>query len=469
MRALIATSLIVFFVLAGCKPNPAGLRQTAPFEPENLAVKHVYKLPPKNQELQKRFQDPQLHQLIALALHDAPNIRSAKARLVQARQVARASYATLWPNATLNGAVNKQHFSFKGVVPPPFNELIFDQATIANLGVNFNYELDLWGKNRETFASKLSEALATRMEVAETQLVLGSAVANAYFELQNSIIQQQLSKENVRLLHELEEIVLARAKEGIESDIPLKTAITNTQSARLAIEDHKRQEQLSRHQLAVLLGKNPFTTQIEAAPFSYHNHQFDLSRDLTINVLAQRPDIAATKARAESAAHQINVAKAAFYPDINLSGLLNLQSFYFSRAFHISLGTEGAKAALSLPIFDAGSRKATLGIKYAEYELAVNQYNQTVLNGLQEVRDQMATLKTLSQQIHDQSKAVHATHSNYQLLRSRYQAGIIDYVQLCEIKQALVEQKATLYTLKTRKKQAFVALIAALGGEISTK
>ncbi len=469
MRHFIVISLVCSSVLTGCKPNPMTLQQTVPLNPEHLAMKHAYKIPHQNQELQKRFQDKQLHRLIAIALHDAPGTHSAKARLEQAKQIANAAYSSLLPMATLNGSANKQYFSFNGVVPPLFTGLIFDQATIGNLSLNFNYELDLWGKNRENFASKLSEAFAARMDVAETQLILSSAVANAYFELQNSIVQQRLSKENVQLLQELEGIVLDRAKEGIESDIPLKTAISNTQSARLAVENYKRQEQLSRHQLAVLLGKNPFTTQIETAPFYYHNQQFDLSHDLTINVLAQRPDIAAAKALAESAAHQIQVAKAAFYPAINLSGLLSLQSFYFTRDFHISFGAEGAKAALSLPIFDAGARKANLGMKYAEFELAVNQYNQTVLNGLQEVRDQMVTLKTLSQQIQDQSKAVHSTDTNYQLFRSRYQAGIIDYVQLIEIKQVLVEQQATLYALKTRKKQAFVALIAALGGDISTK
>lgn len=349
---------------------------------------------------------------------------------------------------------------------PPFNEIVFNKARIANLGLNFNYELDFWGKNRETFAGRLNEAFAANMDLAETRLVLSSTVASTYFELQNDIIQQQLAKENVRLLKELEDIVLDRAKQGIQSDIPLKTAISNTQAARLSIEDYKRMELQSRHQLAVLLGKNPFNTQINTEKFSYNKKQLALPEVISTNVLARRPDIAASRALTEAAAHQINVARAAFFPDINLSGILNLQSFYFTRFFHVALQTEGVKAALSLPIFDAGARRANLGTKYAEFELAVNQYNQTILNALQEVTNQMAALKTLGQQIQDQTKALDTTLSNYKLFRSSYTAGIIDYVQVLEIKQLLVQQRATLYGLQTRQKQAFVALLAALGGEV---
>lgn len=467
MRAFILISIFCTSVITGCKLNNVIHSDTQKMDATSLAVAHIYKTPQKNSKNRlTRFHDSQLVRLVSEALVDAPDIRSAKARVMRAQQVARGAYAALWPAATLNSAAQKQHFSFQGVVPAPLNELAFSQARIANLGMNFNYELDFWGKNRETVASKLNEAFASQMDLAETQLILSSSVASTYFELQNDIIQQQLAKKSVYLLKELEDIVLDRAKNGIESDIPVKTAISNTQAARLSIEDYKRREMQSRHRLAVLLGKNPFNTQIHTAKFSYNSKQLAIPDVMSVNVLAQRPDIAASCSLAEAAAHQINVARAAFFPDINLSGILNMQSFYFSQLFHVSLQTEGVKAALSLPIFDAGTRKANLGIKYAEYELAVNQYNQTILNALQQVTDQMTALQTLSKQIQDQTKVITTTEGNYKLFHDSYVAGIIDYVQLIEIKQLLVQQKATLYSLQTRRKQAFVGLLAALGGEV---
>lgn len=467
MRALVTISLFCALTLTGCKLPRATQSETAQINVTDLAVKHSYKLPKNSaQNRLRRFNDPQLHQLISVALIDAPDIRSAKARVMRAAQIARGTYSALWPSASLNGYIVEDRFSIQGKAPPPFNELIFNKASIADLALNFNYELDFWGKNRQNLASRLNETFAAQMDLEETQLILSSTVATSYFQLQNDIVQQQLAKENVRLLQELEHIVLDRAKQGIESDIPVKTAISNTQTARLSAQEYKRSELQSRHQLAVLLGKNPFNTEIETKQFNYNKKQLTLPDVLSSNILAQRPDIAASRALAEAAAHQIKVARAAFFPDINLSAILSLQSFYFSRFFNLSLQTEGVKAAFSLPIFDAGARRANLGVKHAEYELAVNQYNQTILNALQEVSDHMSALKILDEQIHDQTQSINTTAANYTLFHSSYSAGIIDYIQVLQIKQVLVQQKITLYSLQTRQKQAFVALLAALGGEV---
>ncbi|CAM4454288.1 MAG: Outer membrane protein OprM [Legionella sp.] len=469
MRSLLLTGLCCVSVLTGCKLHSVTSSHTPQINAHNLAITHVYKIPSTNQPKSclTRFNDPQLHQLIAVALTDGPDMRSAWTRIDRARQIAKGTFSALWPSADLKGSIAKDHFSFHGVVPPPFTEIIANQARIENLALNFNYELDLWGKNRETFASSVNESFATHMDLEETQLILSSTIASVYFDLQNNLLQQQLAKENVRLLEELEGIVTDRAKQGVESDIPVKTAISSTQAARLSVDDYHRAEMQARHQLATLMGKNPFNTEIETSKFTYNKHELALPKIIPANLLGHRPDIIATRARAQAAAHLIKVAKAAFFPNINLSGVLSLQSFYFSKLFHIALQTEGVKAALELPIFDAGARKANLGVKRAEYELAVNQYNQTILNALREVSDQMTTLQTLNKQVNSQEKAVHATETNYRLFRSRYASGVIDYVQLLEIKQLVVQQKSLLISLQTRQKQAFVALLAALGGEVS--
>lgn len=472
MRAFLLTGLCCVCALTGCTIHQVSPSNTPQINAHNLAISHVYKIPQPKQTLNKekngltRFTDPQLQQLIAVALRDGPDMRSAWARIARARELAKGAYSALWPSADFGGSIAKDNFSFHGSVPQPFNELIFNQARFENLGLNFNYELDLWGKNRETFASRVNERFAAHMDMEETQLVLSTTIASVYFDLQNNLLQQQLAQENVGILQELEEIVLDRAKHGVESDIPVKTAIASTQAARLAIEDYRRAESQARHQLAVLMGKNPFNTRIETTPFTYHAKEMQLPQIIPANVLGRRPDVVATRARAQAAAHQINVAKTAFFPNINLSGVLSFQSFYFSKLFHIALQTESIKAAVELPIFDAGARRANLGVKRAEYELSVNQYNQTILNALREVSDQMTALHTLNKQVSSQASALNATEANYKLFRARYTHGIIDYVQLLEIKQQTVQQKAMLLNLQTRQKQALVALLAALGGEV---
>ncbi len=468
MRLFFVTCVLITLTSTGCSLFGEIHTNTQPINPVDLAVKHLYKNPKKLNSAHyfKRFNDPQLDQLISVALADAPDMRSAKARVGRAQQLAKIAYSSLWPFIDLSGYLEKAYFPIHGKIPPPINSIKIDQANIADIGLKFNYELDFWGKNREALASRISEAFAAQMDLAETHLVLSTAVATTYFEIQNNSIQRRLAKENARLLKQLADIIMDRERHGIESNIPVKTAMANAQAATLSVEDYKGAEMQSRHQLAVLMGKNPLNTQIDTPTFVYNKKQLELPGIIPANVLAQRPDIASARALTEAAAHQVNVAKTAFFPNINLKGLLSLQSLYFNKAFNIWLQNDNAAAAFDLPVFDAGARKANLGVSYAQYELAVNQYNQTILNSLQQVGDQLTAMNTLNTQITAQNQALNNTESNYRLFQARYTQGIIDYTQLIEIKQLLIQQKAILYNLQTRQKQAFVALLAALGGEL---
>ncbi|VEB35029.1 efflux transporter outer membrane subunit [Legionella cherrii] len=468
MRSFFVICALITLTLTGCSLFGEVHTNTEPLHAADLAIKHRYKLPKNIKSIHylKPLIDPQLKQLVSVALADSPDMRSAEARVQQAQQLAKIAYSSLWPFIDSSGYLEKAYFPIHGKVPPPINSIKVDQANIADIGLKFNYELDFWGKNRENLASKVSEAFAAQMDLAETRLILSTAVATTYFDIQNNIIQQRLAKENARLLKQLADIIVGREQQGIESNIPVKTALANAQAATLSIEDYKRAELQSRHQLAVLMGKNPLNTQIETAAFVYNKKQLLLPAVIPANILAQRPDIASARALTEAAAHQVNVAKTAFFPNINLKGLLSLQSIYFTKAFNIWLQNDNVSAAFDLPIFDAGARKANLGANYAQYELAVSQYNQTILNSLQQVSDQLSALKTLDAQITAQNQALNYTESNYKLLQARYTQGIIDYTQLIELKQLLVQEKAILYNLQTRQKQAFVALLAALGGEL---
>jgi NodT family efflux transporter outer membrane factor (OMF) lipoprotein len=434
----------------------------------DLTTSHVYKIPDRKtyKNCLKKWDDPQLHQLVSLALTDNPDIRIALGRIAVANQMVNKAYSVFFPSVDLKSSIAQDHFSFQGKVPAPFNELLFNKATISDVELQFNYELDLWGKNRAIFASKLNESFAAKMDLEETRLILTALIASSYFQLQNNLAQQRLAKENVSISKELEAIVLDRAKQGVESDIPVKTAISNTQAAILALENYKLAERQALHQLAALIGKSPLNTKIEVMPFNYSFKRRLIPKIIPANILGQRPDIVATRARAQSAAHQIKIAKTAFLPNINLSGILSFQSFYFSKLFHIAFETEGVKAALELPIFDAGARRANLGARYAEFDIAVAQYNKTIINALKEVADQISTLTILRKQIYSQAKSLSATEGNYRIFQQRYKEGVIDYVQLLEIKKELLERKGVLIQLQTQSKQAVIALLAALGSEI---
>jgi outer membrane protein TolC len=185
--------------------------------------------------------------------------------------------------------------------------------------------------------------------------------------------------------------------------------------------------------------------------------------------LAQRPDIYAAKWRTLSAANRINVAKARFFPDINLNLLFSYQSVGLGHLFDRTSQNNGITGAVDLPIFDAGLRRANLGEKFAEYDLAVAEYNRTLLTALREVADQQHNLHAVADQLSAQDGALNAVKHNYKLFTSRYNHGVIDYMEVLEVKQLLLKEQAAQVNLQARQMQTTVAMIKALGGTEFTK
>lgn len=457
-------SLVCLFGMSGCVYYGDIHGGSRPLSTAELNASHTYRVPSsfKAYSWWKKFRDPQLNQLMDVALQDSPTVLTAAARVREAKHLAEGAAAPLWPSLDFSGYVERAKFSYYGLVPPPFNGHTYN---IGDLGFNLNYDIDFWGKNRETLAARVSAECAAQAELAEARLILSAAVANTYFQLLGNMEQLRLAKLYWRQSKELSDIVVDRAKNGIESDIPVKTALSNEQTARLSIDQFREAETLSRNQLAVLLGKNPFMTRIEARPLRFHVYHISLPVPLTANVLAQRPDIYAAKARAQAAAHVIKVAKAAFFPDISLNAVFSYQSVGLGHLFDVVSQNNSGTAAVDLPIFDAGARRANLGVKYAEYDVAVNQYNETILNALRDAADQLASLKSLRAQLASQGNAILATRHNYKLFLSRYNHGVVDYVPVLEISQLLTQQQATEANLQVRHLQKAVAMIKALGGQ----
>lgn len=456
--------LILFcLILTGCVSYGDLHSKSKPLDPQTLDARHIYRT--SNNAMTtgwwNRLHDPQLNQLISVALNDSPTLQIAESRVREARQITMESAASLLPSLEFNGYVQRQKFSTFGLVPPPFNGKTFN---IGDAAFNFNYEFDFWGKNREIVAAKVSEEYVAQAELTEAQLIISTAVAHVYFQLLNATEQTEFAKENLNVSQRLAKIVLIRAKNGIVSDLPLETALANVQQIKLAVDQYKQEEMLAKNQLAVLMGDNPFTTDIKTMKYRYYSANIILPSPLTANLIAQRPDIAAALARVQAATHRVNVQKARFFPDINLTALFSYQSVGLGHLFDVRSQNNAISGAVDLPIFDAGARRAELGTKYAEFDVSVNEYNKTILNALQETADQLATLKSLNSQLSAQMSAVTSTNRNYKLLNSRYNHGIVDYVQVLELQQLLLKQRAMLVNIQTHHTQTTVALVKALGG-----
>lgn len=459
--------LVLIFGLAGCV-NYAGMRaNTKPYSFKHLRIPHVYETPTssaiRNQaNWWQRFNDPQLNRLIAIALCDSPDMHAAESRVKRAIYLAKSAGAELWPSIDASGYVERERFSLFGIVPPPFNGRTFN---IGDIALNFNYEFDFWGKHRQEIAARVSEVCAAEADRAEARLVISTAIADVYFQLQSNIAQLKIAQATAKQREEIFSITKYRAAHGIESDIPVKTALTDMQNAKLNVNQYELLGKLLRHQLAVLIGKNPFVTDISINKFSYHKNYIKMPPILPANFIAQRPDIAASRLRVEATAHQINVAKARFFPNINLFAFLSYQSVGLGHLFDKESQNNAIGGAIDLPIFDAGARRANLGVRYAEYDYAVSTYNKAILTALQEVMDQISNLHTLSAQLMVQDTALAAARRNYKMTTSRYNHGIVDYLPVLQVQGTLLQQQALQIEYQTRHLRTVVAMIKALGGD----
>lgn len=462
MRIYFVT-IICLFTLTGCI-HYSGKRSSAiPYNPQQLSKPHVYHYPKFYNALPwwDKFHDPQLNRLIKIGLSDSPNFKKAVARFRAAQAMTQLNAASLWPEIEFRGIAQRFHFPELGFVPPPFNGRTFD---IEYIGLNFKYEIDFWGRNQALIAASVSKQCAALAEIAEAKLLLSSAIGSTYFQLQSNTSQLHMEQIILALQQKLLKIIVQRTEHGIASAIPIKQAQLNVQMAALNVKKAQQLTDLTRNQLAILIGKNPLKTHIIIRPFQYQPYVFYLPNKIPANILSHRPDVIAARERACAEAHQINVSKARFFPNINLNGLYGFQTVVDGTLFEGRNRIIGGGLALDLPIFDAGARRADLAQHYALYDVAVNEYNQTILNALRDTANQISTLRTTQVQIKTQDLAVRATENNAQLTESRFHHGIIDYEQVLEIKSIYWQQKLALLNLQTQHLKAIVNLYKALGG-----
>lgn len=465
--------LAIFICLAsltGCVNYFGSKSHSKAYNAASLAQRHDYPAPKKaltraQGNWWEKFKDPQLNRLITVALADSPNFQVTQNRLFRAQRIADAAISPLLPSSNLSGVVNREHYTANWIIPPPFGGIT---ASYGRLALDFQYELDFWGKNRQTLAARINEIQAAEADLAASRLIISTAVASAYFQLQTNMALLKIDMAILQQRTELQTITSTRLAHNIISSIPHNQSNVDTQSAELAVARAKEAVQTARHQLAALMGKNPFTTNISIPKYVYHENSLQLPPVIPANLLGRRPDIAASRWRVEAAAHQVNVAKARCFPNINLSGFLSYQALGLGRLFSPNSKDMNIQGAFDLPIFDAGARHANVDRRYAEYDVAVNQYNQTILTALRDVADQLSIIAAVKSQQRAQSRVLKNTLQNYRLTQSRYQHGITDYSQVLQLKGVLLNQQQIAIQLQAQRILTVVATIKALGGDYYT-
>ena len=412
-----------------------------------------------------RYGDAQLDRLVDEALAGSPTMRMADARVRQAAAVVGLAESALSPQVGADAQLDRFAFPKVGDTPDPLAGTWqwHSQATL-----NFGYELDFWGKNKSAVDAAMGHQRAAEVEAGAARLVLTVGMTQTYLKLSQLYAQRDLGEQILQQRQQVLELTRQRVAARIDSQAELKQAELVVPNARADIAAADEAIALVRTQLAALMGAGPDRGASIARPQLESVRPAAVPGTLPSELLARRPDVVAQRWRVESLRKDIDVAKAEFYPSINLNGLIGLQAFGLGNFLQGSSRLVDAGAGLSLPIFDGGRLRSNLARRDADYDLAVEAYNETLVEALRDVVSQLVSIEWLAKRAALQAEAQAAAQQAYDLSVQRYRAGVGNYLQVLAAQTQVLAQRRTQIELDTRAFDLDMQLARALGGGYQT-
>lgn len=466
----LAAGVLAGALLAGCA-SPRGLAPlSSPSAPDVLAASRSFKGQAASaaafpaRDWWRAFGDAQLDALVAEALQGTPSLQAADARLRQAR--AQAGLAEAARKATLSGSAQVTGVQLpETMVGPSMGGNLQGSGVLM---LNFGYDLDLWGGKRGAWEEAVGQARAAEVDAQAARLSLSATVARTYVALAEAFVAQDIARDERERSARLFELDRQRAQAGLDSRVGQHQSESALASARQQEQAAQQQIDALRNALAALLGKGPDRGLDIARPALLAAGALPaaatLPSELPSELLGHRPDVVAARWRVEAAQRGIDGAKAAFRPSINLTALAGLVSPSLSDLFTGDAAFGLGGPALSLPLFDGGNRRARLSARDAAYDLAVADYDRTLVAALREVADALQSATALDARIESARSARSAAQSAFDLAQTRYRAGIGTRLEVLAAQKPLLQLDQQLATLRAQRLGAVIDLDQALGG-----
>jgi NodT family efflux transporter outer membrane factor (OMF) lipoprotein len=410
----------------------------------------------------RSYGDPQLTALIEEGLAGSPDMAQAQARLRRARAAAEQTGAARFPQLSASAQAAEAKDSVNNGLPAFLASDEWRETAQARLDLSF--ELDFWGKNRAAFRAAASDAWAAEAEAAATRLALSTAIASAYADLARLHADRDAAQDALKSRRESAELIAGRHAEGLETLAALRRAEAERAGAEGELAALDESLALTRNALAALLGEGPDRGRAIGRPAVSRLAAAGLPANLEVELIGRRPDLTASRLRAESAAQRIRVARADFYPNVRLSALVGLQSVGLGALTNAGSDFASVGPAVSLPIFSAGRLEGAYRGARADYDAAIAGYDATVVRALREVADAVASRQALARRLDRNRAALDAAEDAARLVVDRYKGGLSTYLDVLAAEDSLIAQRRAVADLEARAFSLDVALVRALGG-----
>ncbi|MFM9853563.1 MAG: efflux transporter outer membrane subunit [Sphingomonadaceae bacterium] len=408
------------------------------------------------------FNDPQLTALIDEGLANAPSIAAASARMRIAAALAQQSGALTGPSASADATITGDKLTRNQGFPPQFiPQGVLDNGRVT---ASVTFDPDLWGKNRATLAAATSEAQASIVDLAQARLMLATSITDTYALLGLRHIDRGIAGHTLAVQEATVALTKARVKQGLDTLAELRIADARVAATRAELGGIDQAISTTQNRIAALIGAGPDRGLAITPPAASGSQSFGLPDQLALNLVGRRPDLVAARLRVEAAASRIKVARTDFYPNINLTALVGLQSLGLDQL--ISGGSTIARfgPAISLPIFDGGRRQARYDQARAQFDADVAHYDDVLVGALRQTADAVTVKRAIGGQLVNARAALVASEDARRIVELRYKNGLANQLQLLAAEDAMTASRKIIVGLESQEVAATIALIAALGG-----
>ena len=447
------TPLAAALLLAGCSMIPAYERPAAPVAPTWAGTPGTAAAQPAADiEWQSYFGDPQLQQLIALALQGNRDLRVAALNIEQARAQYQIRGADRFPTVNVGVTGSRTPNAAGGI------------TSVYNAGFTVSaWEIDFFGRIASLKEVALAQYLATEEGRKGVQISLVAAVATGWLNLLADEELLAITRQTLATREESLRLSKLRFDNGATSELDFRQAQSLTEAARVALAQQQRQRALDENALVLLLGQ-PLPAGFSVTGTTSAVALAELPAGLPSELLVRRPDIRQAEQQLLAANANIGAARAAFFPRIALTAGVGTASSHLSSLFSSgSWGWTLAPQAL-LPIFDAGRNQANLESATAARSIAVAQYEKSIQVAFREVADALAGRATLGEQLRAQQAQADAEAARFNLSDLRYRNGVASYLDLLDAQRALFAARQAVVQTRLAQLQNQVALYKTLGG-----